>query len=543
MLWEAIAGRRFGVPKPTVDAFRVRTQGLEPRISQVNPDVDPLLAEICDHALMVDPLERVESADALRARLQEWLLLQGEHIQAKQLAEFMRGRFSEERLVRQRIIERAMIDAGASQSTISTLPRELFDRESGTSPRVGANEHDSQHVSTSGISPAQAQPAQRTEGDSVHSQHSAPKLSYADESVHTGNARRVAAQMKQGSRLSSAAALLIVAGAVFALTYQLSRKATEPLSAPQLHSTAAPDSNAAKHATESTSSAATASSASDEARLKQQRPGPTSPAAREAAYPVDSPQAAREPTLGSTPDPALDSSRDARDPALGSSRDARSSALDGSRDMRDALGSTRDARSSALDGSRDMRDALGSTRAAPSSALEGSRDSADRAARDSAIGSSREARGNAARPYPTRDARGLGAREAAIGGTRDARERTERGAGQAMPAHTREARDPNATREPTSPASRARALAAPQRTAAAPAPAPGATSSREPTARPPARELPGVSDDAAARMRSPMERGPAPKTRSGGRDTGMGSDLRQLRNGGPMRIDTEDPYK
>jgi eukaryotic-like serine/threonine-protein kinase len=433
MLWEAIAGRRFGVPKPTVDAFRVRTQGLEPRIAQVTPDVDPLLAEICDHALAIDPLERVESADALRARLQEWLALQGEHIQAKQIAELMRVRFSDERVVRQRIIERAMVDAGASQSTIAALPRELFDRESGMSPRV-------EHSSASGISPAHVLPQPTAaRQDSVHTQHGAPKLTQADESVHAANLRRAAAEMKQPSRLSSAAVLVIVAGAVFGLTYQLSRKATEPSAAPQLRSGAALD--VAPRSTETSASPATTPTVSTT---------PSATAASEALVPPPKP-AGRE---ASAP-----SSAEAHEPAR------------------------------------------------------------EPASREPAHGGMREPRERT---------------------TRTSRERSERVIGQAISAQTAAGRDHNEPRDSAAVGGTSE-LSSQTRATAAPA----AKSIPASSAKPAAQNLSTAAEaePSKAAARAPAERVPAAKARTTARDANMGSDMRQLRSGGAMRIDTEDPYK
>jgi len=481
MLWEAIAGRRFGVPKPTVDAFRVRTQGLEPRIAQVTPDVDPLLAEICDHALAVDPVERVESADALRARLQEWLDLQGEHIQAKHVAEFMRERFSEERAVRQRVIERAMVDAGASQSTIAALPRELFDRESGMSPRVA---HESQHTSASGVSPAAVVPQpSAARQDSVHTGHAVPKLAQADESVHAANLRRQTAEMKQPSRFSSAAVLVIVAGAVFGLTYQLSRKATEPPPAPQLRS-------GAFGPTETTTSPASESSSQHGAREQGTRNGATDPgrddsrdangrarAAANARDP-DGPEGAREPR-GSAPSEAA-SDATAREPAAGAARGP------GARDS--TLGAAaREPAASAARGTAARDSTLGA------------------AAREPAAGAARER--NA--PGGVRDGRAAIPREGA------ARER-----GAAISADAAAGRNLDATRGP----------------AAVGGNRSGSAASADET-----REVTALPD--AARARPPAERLPASKARPSGRDANMGSDMRGLRNGGPMRIDTEDPYK
>jgi hypothetical protein len=122
MLWEAIAGRRFAEQTPTVESFRARNQGSEPRIAEVAPDVDRLLAEISDKALAVDPAQRYPSADAFRLALQEYLLLSGERVEGAQIGELSRALFQEERRAIHQVIERAMASNGASRSSVAALP-------------------------------------------------------------------------------------------------------------------------------------------------------------------------------------------------------------------------------------------------------------------------------------------------------------------------------------------------------------------------------------------------------------------------------------
>jgi serine/threonine protein kinase len=122
MLWEAIAGRRFAEHTPTVESFRARNHGTEPRIGEVAPDVDRLLAEISDKALAVDPAQRFASAEAFRLALQEYLLLSGERVEGSQIGQLSRALFQEERRAIHAVIERAMASNGASRSTVAALP-------------------------------------------------------------------------------------------------------------------------------------------------------------------------------------------------------------------------------------------------------------------------------------------------------------------------------------------------------------------------------------------------------------------------------------
>jgi eukaryotic-like serine/threonine-protein kinase len=127
MLWEAITGRRFSPPLATPTAFRDRTAGREPRIHDLQGEVDPLLAEICDRALAVDPDVRFPTANAFRAALQEFLSLSGVRVEAPEIGQFMRDVFARERRDVHMLIERAMKHGGASESSVEALPFMNFD--------------------------------------------------------------------------------------------------------------------------------------------------------------------------------------------------------------------------------------------------------------------------------------------------------------------------------------------------------------------------------------------------------------------------------
>jgi serine/threonine-protein kinase len=127
MLWEAITGRRFSPSLATPTAFRDRTAGREPRIHDMQGEVDPLLAEICDRALAVDPDVRFPTANSFRAALQEFLSLSGVRVEAPEIGQFMRDVFARERRDVHMLIERAMKHGGASESSVEALPFMNFD--------------------------------------------------------------------------------------------------------------------------------------------------------------------------------------------------------------------------------------------------------------------------------------------------------------------------------------------------------------------------------------------------------------------------------
>ena len=122
MLWEALARRPFSEREPTPIACRSRVEGLEPRISDVVPTVDPVLARICDRALSVDIDERFVSAKEFRYALQNYMQLAGVRIEATEISMLMQDVFATERRALHTRIEQAVGRNDLSKSTVDALP-------------------------------------------------------------------------------------------------------------------------------------------------------------------------------------------------------------------------------------------------------------------------------------------------------------------------------------------------------------------------------------------------------------------------------------
>jgi hypothetical protein len=109
MLWEILAGKRLNRAGSLGEAAKARLGGKEPRIREVQPDVDPTLARICDRAMAMDPNDRFATAAELCVELQaclDKLGSQGRRILVERLEEA----FAAERLVLRRLIERRLAD-------------------------------------------------------------------------------------------------------------------------------------------------------------------------------------------------------------------------------------------------------------------------------------------------------------------------------------------------------------------------------------------------------------------------------------------------
>jgi len=121
MLWEAIAGRRLVTGSPTPATFTTRTEGREPRIEIVVPDVDPALATICNRALEVDVEQRYPTAEAFREDLMSYLTTHDQRMESGDISTLMSELFERDRRMMHQIVERAMGDAGATHSTIQSV--------------------------------------------------------------------------------------------------------------------------------------------------------------------------------------------------------------------------------------------------------------------------------------------------------------------------------------------------------------------------------------------------------------------------------------
>ncbi|HET6340366.1 MAG TPA: serine/threonine-protein kinase [Polyangiales bacterium] len=119
MLWEAIAMRRFAPGPPTRLSVDKRLRGIEPRIAEAVPTVEPALAEICDRALHIDPDQRYANAVEFRTALERYMLISGEDPQP--LAALMCAKFAAERVAMHRMIDAQAKRGDHNQSVVRTL--------------------------------------------------------------------------------------------------------------------------------------------------------------------------------------------------------------------------------------------------------------------------------------------------------------------------------------------------------------------------------------------------------------------------------------
>jgi serine/threonine-protein kinase len=121
VLWEAVAVQRFAKGKPTQASLDARLAGAEPRLAQAMPDVEPLLAEICDRAMQVEPSARYGTAEELRVAVEQYLFVSGERVNAATIAAVMQSAFAAERAAMHRMIDGHLKEADLSESLVRRL--------------------------------------------------------------------------------------------------------------------------------------------------------------------------------------------------------------------------------------------------------------------------------------------------------------------------------------------------------------------------------------------------------------------------------------
>ena len=110
MLWEAAAGRRMWRGMDASARMRAIVRGEIPDIRQAAPGVSDALAQIIGRALAHTPDARYATAEEMQIELEQVAFTEGGHSPPREIAEFMRANFGDERREKQRAIEKAVGD-------------------------------------------------------------------------------------------------------------------------------------------------------------------------------------------------------------------------------------------------------------------------------------------------------------------------------------------------------------------------------------------------------------------------------------------------
>ena len=120
MLWEALAERRIWEEAADVEVIHAVMNTGIPRVSTVNPNVDPLLEAICMKALAVAPEDRWDSAGAMQVALEEASEGLGFRVSTKEVSRLMKDLFGEQRAKLRASIDDRMKSAKGRLIDLST---------------------------------------------------------------------------------------------------------------------------------------------------------------------------------------------------------------------------------------------------------------------------------------------------------------------------------------------------------------------------------------------------------------------------------------
>jgi serine/threonine-protein kinase len=125
MLWEAITQERFVESSlDEVAVLQARISNTDRKLSEVAPDADPVLAEICNKALAFDPNERWSTAQAFADALEGWLKKSKTALE-KEFATLLTDTFRDERSRIRRVVEEASAKPALDGTSTSLDLREL----------------------------------------------------------------------------------------------------------------------------------------------------------------------------------------------------------------------------------------------------------------------------------------------------------------------------------------------------------------------------------------------------------------------------------
>jgi eukaryotic-like serine/threonine-protein kinase len=141
MLWEALAERRLAADLPEIAMMQRRVTGTDPGVANVNADVPPELARICDRAMQHLADDRYPTADEMRADIAAYLESTKPR-GSREVADLMTSSFA---------VERAKL-----RTQIDIRVKELG-RAAASAPSLVATEAVSADMSSSGLEAGAAQ--------------------------------------------------------------------------------------------------------------------------------------------------------------------------------------------------------------------------------------------------------------------------------------------------------------------------------------------------------------------------------------------------
>jgi serine/threonine-protein kinase len=150
VLWELLAGRRMITGDAAVALHKLLNVPIR-HLTEVIPDIDPALDAIVMKAVEKTPTNRFQSAQEMRAALDEYIRSTGRMVNEEQISELVMRLYKDKRAEVQKQIQRYMADM-SSDAAINTLS--FTTTMTGSLPTMGSVNSRSQPRSGSGSGPA-----------------------------------------------------------------------------------------------------------------------------------------------------------------------------------------------------------------------------------------------------------------------------------------------------------------------------------------------------------------------------------------------------
>ncbi|WP_394838349.1 protein kinase [Pendulispora rubella] len=123
MLWQAVTKRRlWGREVNEIEVYRRVVESRIPRPREVNAAVPAVLDDMVMKALATDPAARHQSADELRAAIEDYLAAEHAHATPRELGALVSTHFTEERRAIRAAIEERMRGAALSRDGVPSVP-------------------------------------------------------------------------------------------------------------------------------------------------------------------------------------------------------------------------------------------------------------------------------------------------------------------------------------------------------------------------------------------------------------------------------------
>lgn len=122
MLWEAITGTRIWDGYAEIQIMQALSQGEIPKVSSVDPKVDPELEQVVNRALAARPEDRYQTAHEFRAALENFLFSHTARVDPRALGDWIGKQFEKERAGLQSVIQDQLTGRREAPTNFDSLP-------------------------------------------------------------------------------------------------------------------------------------------------------------------------------------------------------------------------------------------------------------------------------------------------------------------------------------------------------------------------------------------------------------------------------------